>query len=111
MTSGAERGATRVKKLRAKRGISQETLAEKIGLNRLTITRLEAAAHPPQCRDAGQDRPRPPGHRGGPGEVIKEPDARSPRSACPGPGPAYGRGCRPRAAPWAVRSATRAARR
>jgi len=47
MTSVTERVALRVKKLRAKRGISQETLAEKTGLNRLTITRLEAAAHPP----------------------------------------------------------------
>jgi len=47
MASVTERVAARVKKLRAKRGISQETLAEKTGLNRLTIARLEAAAHPP----------------------------------------------------------------
>ena len=47
MASVTERIAARVKELRAKRGVSQDTLAEKTGLNRLTITRLEAAAHPP----------------------------------------------------------------
>jgi transcriptional regulator with XRE-family HTH domain len=47
MPSVTDRVAARVKELRAKRGLSQEVLAEKTGLNRLTITRLEAAAHPP----------------------------------------------------------------
>jgi transcriptional regulator with XRE-family HTH domain len=47
MPSVTARVAARVRALRARRGVSQDALAEKTGLNRLTITRLEAAAHPP----------------------------------------------------------------
>lgn len=47
MPSVTERVAARVRALRTKCGVSQDALAERTGLNRLTITRLEAAAHPP----------------------------------------------------------------
>jgi transcriptional regulator with XRE-family HTH domain len=36
-----------VAELRQQRGLSQQALAAKANVNRLTVTRLEAAAHPP----------------------------------------------------------------
>jgi XRE family transcriptional regulator, regulator of sulfur utilization len=45
--SATERLAQRVSRIRQQRGLSQEALAAKAGVNRLTVTRLEAAAHPP----------------------------------------------------------------
>jgi transcriptional regulator with XRE-family HTH domain len=45
--SATERVAKRVAKLRQARRMSQEALASKASVNRLTVTRLEAAAHPP----------------------------------------------------------------
>jgi transcriptional regulator with XRE-family HTH domain len=45
--SATKRVAQRVVQIRQQRGLSQEALAAKAKLNRLTVTRLEAAAHPP----------------------------------------------------------------
>lgn len=45
--SATERVAARVAQLRQERGLSQEALAEKAQINRVTVARLEAAAHPP----------------------------------------------------------------
>jgi transcriptional regulator with XRE-family HTH domain len=39
--------AARVVQLRQARGLSQEALAQKTGLNRVTLARLERALHPP----------------------------------------------------------------
>ena len=47
MPSATERVARRVVELRQKRGLSQEALAAKTGLNRVTLARLERALHPP----------------------------------------------------------------
>ena len=47
MPSATQRVAARVIALRRTRGFSQETLAQKTGLNRVTLARLERALHPP----------------------------------------------------------------
>jgi transcriptional regulator with XRE-family HTH domain len=47
MPSATERVAARVVELRQERGLSQEALAQKTGLNRVTLARLERAMHPP----------------------------------------------------------------
>ena len=47
MPSATERVATRVVTLREQRGLSQEALAARAGVHRMTIQRLEQAAHPP----------------------------------------------------------------
>ncbi|MBM3219404.1 MAG: helix-turn-helix transcriptional regulator [Candidatus Rokubacteria bacterium] len=45
--SATRRVAARVVELRQARGLSQEALAAKTGLNRVTLARLERAMHPP----------------------------------------------------------------
>jgi transcriptional regulator with XRE-family HTH domain len=45
--SATRRVAARVVALRQERGLSQEALARKTGLNRVTLARLERALHPP----------------------------------------------------------------
>jgi len=45
--SATQRVAARVVELRQARGLSQEALAAKTGLNRVTLARLERAMHPP----------------------------------------------------------------
>jgi len=45
--SATKRVAARVVELRQARGLSQEALAAKTGLNRVTLARLERAMHPP----------------------------------------------------------------
>lgn len=47
MRSATQRVAARVVELRQARGLSQEALAAKTGLNRVTLARLERAMHPP----------------------------------------------------------------
>src|SRR5438876_1621492 len=47
MASATQRVAARVVELRQARGLSQEALAKKTGLNRVTLARLERALHPP----------------------------------------------------------------
>lgn len=47
MASATQRVAARVVELRQARGLSQEALAERTGLNRVTLARLERALHPP----------------------------------------------------------------
>jgi transcriptional regulator with XRE-family HTH domain len=47
MPSATQRVAARIAALRTERGFSQEALAEKAGLNRVTLARLERAMHPP----------------------------------------------------------------
>jgi len=47
MASATQRVAARVVALRQSRGLSQEALARKTGLNRVTLARLERAMHPP----------------------------------------------------------------
>jgi transcriptional regulator with XRE-family HTH domain len=47
MTSATKRVAERVVELRQRRGLSQEALAERARVHRMTIQRLEQAAHPP----------------------------------------------------------------
>jgi transcriptional regulator with XRE-family HTH domain len=47
MPSATERVATRVVELRQRCGLSQEALAERARVHRMTIQRLEQAAHPP----------------------------------------------------------------
>ena len=47
MPSATKRVATRVLELRQQRGLSQEALADKAKVHRMTIQRLEQAAHPP----------------------------------------------------------------
>jgi transcriptional regulator with XRE-family HTH domain len=47
MASATARVAKRVVELRQKRRMSQEALAKKTGLNRVTLARLERALHPP----------------------------------------------------------------
>jgi transcriptional regulator with XRE-family HTH domain len=45
--SATARVGRRVAELRAARGLSQDALATKARINRVTIARLEAALHPP----------------------------------------------------------------
>jgi transcriptional regulator with XRE-family HTH domain len=47
MASATQRAAARIIELRQRRGLSQEALAKKTGLNRVTLARLERAMHPP----------------------------------------------------------------
>ncbi len=47
MASATQRVAARIVELRQQRGLSQETLAKKARLNRVTLARLERAMHPP----------------------------------------------------------------
>jgi transcriptional regulator with XRE-family HTH domain len=47
MPSATRRVAVRVAELRRERGLTQETLAAKAGINRVTLARLERAEHPP----------------------------------------------------------------
>jgi transcriptional regulator with XRE-family HTH domain len=47
MASATQRVATRVVQFRQARGLSQEALAKKARLNRVTLARLERALHPP----------------------------------------------------------------
>jgi transcriptional regulator with XRE-family HTH domain len=47
VTAVTRRVGARVAQVRQDRGMSQEVLAAKAKVNRLTVTRLEAAAHPP----------------------------------------------------------------
>jgi len=46
-TPGTRRVAARVAELRDQRGLSQEALAKKARINRVTLARLERALHPP----------------------------------------------------------------
>ena len=46
MPSATKRVAARVAELRHERGMTQETLAAKAGINRVTLARLERAEHP-----------------------------------------------------------------
>jgi transcriptional regulator with XRE-family HTH domain len=45
--TATERVAARVAEIRAERGLSQEALAGKARINRVTLARLERAQHPP----------------------------------------------------------------
>ena len=47
MTPATRRVAARVATLRAQRGLTQRALAQKAGINRVTLARLERAMHPP----------------------------------------------------------------
>jgi transcriptional regulator with XRE-family HTH domain len=47
MASATERVAVRVAEIRARRGMTQESLAAKARINRVTLARLERAQHPP----------------------------------------------------------------
>src|SRR3989442_14345087 len=47
MPSATERVAARVAELRARRGLTQESLAARAQINRVTLARLERAPHPP----------------------------------------------------------------
>ena len=47
MRSATARVATRVAEIRARRGMTQEALAAKARINRVTLARLERAQHPP----------------------------------------------------------------
>ena len=47
MTSATQRVAARVAEIRARRGLTQESLAAKARINRVTLARLERAQHPP----------------------------------------------------------------
>jgi len=47
MSSATKRVAARIVVLRQTRGLSQEALAKKSRLNRVTLARLERAMHPP----------------------------------------------------------------
>lgn len=47
MSSVTERVAARIVELRKKRGMTQEDLASKTGLNRVTLARLERVMHQP----------------------------------------------------------------
>ena len=47
MPSATKRVAARVARLRARRGMTQESLAAKARINRVTLARLERAQHPP----------------------------------------------------------------
>ncbi len=45
--TATERVAGRVAEIRARRGLTQEALAGKARINRVTLARLERAQHPP----------------------------------------------------------------
>jgi len=45
--SATERVAARVAEIRAQRGLTQEALAGRARINRVTLARLERAQHPP----------------------------------------------------------------
>ena len=47
MASATKRVAERVAALRARRGMTQEALAARARINRVTLARLERAQHPP----------------------------------------------------------------
>jgi len=47
MRSATEKVAARIVELRQERAISQQALAKKAGINRVTLARLERAMHPP----------------------------------------------------------------
>ena len=47
MKSATEKVAARIVELRQERGMSQQALATKAGINRVTLARLERAMHPP----------------------------------------------------------------
>jgi transcriptional regulator with XRE-family HTH domain len=47
MPSATRRVAARVAELRRERGMTQEALAAKAEINRVTLARLERAEHPP----------------------------------------------------------------
>jgi transcriptional regulator with XRE-family HTH domain len=47
MGTATRRVAARVSTLRAQRGLTQEALAARAKLNRVTLARLEKALHPP----------------------------------------------------------------
>jgi transcriptional regulator with XRE-family HTH domain len=47
MASATQRVAARVAAIRARRGLTQESLAAKARINRVTLARLERAQHPP----------------------------------------------------------------
>jgi transcriptional regulator with XRE-family HTH domain len=47
MASATQRVAARVAQLRRQRGMTQEALAGKADINRVTLARLERAEHPP----------------------------------------------------------------
>jgi transcriptional regulator with XRE-family HTH domain len=47
MASATQRVAARVTELRRQRGMTQEALASKADINRVTLARLERAEHPP----------------------------------------------------------------
>ena len=47
MPSATERVAAKIIALRERRGLSQEALAARASVHRMTIQRLERAAHPP----------------------------------------------------------------
>jgi transcriptional regulator with XRE-family HTH domain len=47
MASATKRVAARVAELRARRGMTQEALAARARINRVTLARLERAQHPP----------------------------------------------------------------
>src|SRR5204862_7786252 len=47
MASATQRVAARVAEIRARRGLTQESLAAKARINRVTLARLERAQHPP----------------------------------------------------------------
>jgi len=47
MASATQRVAARVAEIRARRGLTQESLAAKARSNRVTLARLERAQHPP----------------------------------------------------------------
>jgi transcriptional regulator with XRE-family HTH domain len=48
MTPATRRVARRVAELRIERGLSQDELARRARLNRVTLARLEQARHPPR---------------------------------------------------------------
>jgi transcriptional regulator with XRE-family HTH domain len=45
--TATERVAARIAEIRAKRGLTQDALAARARLNRVTLARLERAMHPP----------------------------------------------------------------
>ena len=47
MASATKRVAARVAEIRARRRMTQETLAARARINRVTLARLERAQHPP----------------------------------------------------------------
>ena len=47
MPSATARVAARIAEIRAQRGLTQESLAARARINRVTLARLERALHPP----------------------------------------------------------------